>query len=132
MIFALRGNRLILVDKALHRRQEEGRPIRAALIGAGFIGRGIALQILSAVSGIRLSVYRQRRAEAGLRRMRKPEYRTPASCGTWPRSKDCIAAVPICRGRRWLLAAQAAPAMECDYRGDGQRRVRDRTLSFMP
>ncbi len=45
---------MIIVDKALQERGKEGRPVRVGLVGAGFMGRGIALQILSAMAGIRL------------------------------------------------------------------------------
>ncbi|MDP9491638.1 MAG: 3-hydroxyacyl-CoA dehydrogenase NAD-binding domain-containing protein [Actinomycetota bacterium] len=45
---------MIIVDRALEERAREGNPIRVAMVGAGFMGRGIALQILSAVPGMRL------------------------------------------------------------------------------
>src|SRR3546814_6968886 len=45
---------MILVDTALKARAAEGRPIRVGMIGAGFMGRGVALQIASAVPGMRL------------------------------------------------------------------------------
>lgn len=45
---------MIIVDTALKKREQEGRPIRVAMVGAGFMGRGIALQILSRVPGMRL------------------------------------------------------------------------------
>jgi predicted homoserine dehydrogenase-like protein len=45
---------MILADRALEERAKAANPIRVAMIGAGFMGRGIALQILSAVPGIRL------------------------------------------------------------------------------
>lgn len=45
---------MIIVDKALEKRHQEGNPIRVALAGAGFIGRGIALQMLTSVQGMRL------------------------------------------------------------------------------
>ena len=45
---------MIIVDKALQEREKEGRPVRVGLVGAGFMGRGIALQILSAMAGMRL------------------------------------------------------------------------------
>src|SRR4029453_13233034 len=41
-------------DTALERRRREGSPIKVAMVGAGFMGRGIALQILSSVPGMRL------------------------------------------------------------------------------
>jgi len=45
---------MIIVDKALEERQREGNPVRVAMLGAGYIGRGVALQILSAIAGMRL------------------------------------------------------------------------------
>ncbi len=46
---------MIIVDKALEKREAEGRPIRVALVGAGFMGRGVALQIFQAFNkGMRL------------------------------------------------------------------------------
>jgi predicted homoserine dehydrogenase-like protein len=45
---------VILVDRALEERAKAGDPIRVGMIGAGFMGRGIARQILTAVPGIRL------------------------------------------------------------------------------
>jgi predicted homoserine dehydrogenase-like protein len=46
---------VILVDTALRRRAEAGKPIRVAMSGAGYMGRGIALQILKAVPGLQLA-----------------------------------------------------------------------------
>lgn len=44
---------MIIVDTALEKRQQEGKPVRVALIGAGYMGRGIALQLIGMV-GMRL------------------------------------------------------------------------------
>jgi predicted homoserine dehydrogenase-like protein len=45
---------MIIVDKALEKREQEGNPIRVALVGAGYIGRGIVLQIEKYIAGMRL------------------------------------------------------------------------------
>ena len=45
---------MIIVDTALKRRLAEGNPVRVALVGAGYMGRGIALEILTAFPGLRL------------------------------------------------------------------------------
>jgi predicted homoserine dehydrogenase-like protein len=45
---------VILVDAALEQREREGRPVRVGMIGAGFMGRGIALQIAQATPGMEL------------------------------------------------------------------------------
>jgi predicted homoserine dehydrogenase-like protein len=45
---------MIMIDTALARRHAENNPIRVALVGAGFMGRGIALQICKYVQGMEL------------------------------------------------------------------------------
>lgn len=45
---------MILVDTALEKREKEGKPIRVGLIGAGYMGRGIALQFLTPLVGMKL------------------------------------------------------------------------------
>lgn len=45
---------MILVDTALAKREAEGRPLRVALVGAGYMGRGIAMHFLEGVRGMRL------------------------------------------------------------------------------
>lgn len=45
---------MMIIDKALQRRADEGKPIRVAMVGAGFMGRGITLQIVTAVQGMEL------------------------------------------------------------------------------
>jgi predicted homoserine dehydrogenase-like protein len=45
---------MIILDTALRRREAEGRPIRVGMIGAGFMGRGLANQIVNSVPGMLL------------------------------------------------------------------------------
>lgn len=45
---------MIIVDKALQARAEAGNPIKVGMIGAGFMGRGIANQIINSVPGMEL------------------------------------------------------------------------------
>ena len=45
---------MIIVDRALEQREKDADPIRVGLVGAGFMGRGIALQILTATPGMEL------------------------------------------------------------------------------
>src|SRR5690554_464897 len=49
-----RGETMLIVDKALERRASEGRPIKVGMIGAGFMGSGIARQIVRYVPGMEL------------------------------------------------------------------------------
>lgn len=55
---------MIIVDTALRRREEEGRPIKVGMVGAGFQGRGIALQIARSTPGMRLCAIACRRIES--------------------------------------------------------------------
>ena len=72
---------MIIVDTALQKREHDNNPIRAAMVGAGFMGRGIALQIETAAPGIRLVAISNRHidgarrayAEAGVADVREVE-----------------------------------------------------------
>lgn len=72
---------MIIVDKALEKRQREGNPIRVAMVGAGFMGRGIALQISTATQGMKLVAISNRHldgakraySEAGIKEVRVVE-----------------------------------------------------------
>jgi predicted homoserine dehydrogenase-like protein len=46
---------MIIVDRALQAREEEGRPIRVGMIGAGFMARGLSNQIVNSIPGMRLA-----------------------------------------------------------------------------
>lgn len=54
---------MILIDTALARREAEGRPIRVGMIGAGFMARGVALQIIQYTQGMRLVAIANRTIE---------------------------------------------------------------------
>jgi predicted homoserine dehydrogenase-like protein len=54
---------MIIVDKALSKREQAGNPIKVAMIGAGFMGRGIAIQLLTAARGVRLAAIANRHIE---------------------------------------------------------------------
>ena len=58
---------MIIVDKALEKRQHENNPIRVAMIGAGFMGRGVALQILNFVQGMELVAISNRHLDGAKR-----------------------------------------------------------------
>ena len=54
---------MIIVDTALEKREKEKKPIRVGMIGAGFMARGIALQILGSTKGMRLVAIANRNSE---------------------------------------------------------------------
>ena len=58
---------MIIIDKALEKRQQQNNPIRVAMIGAGFMGRGVALQILNFVEGMELVAISNRHLDGAKR-----------------------------------------------------------------
>ncbi len=57
---------MILVDNALRAREEQGRPIRVGMIGAGFMGQGLTNQIVNSVPGMRMAAIFNRTPERAL------------------------------------------------------------------
>jgi predicted homoserine dehydrogenase-like protein len=45
---------VIIVDSALQQRERDGNPVRVGMIGAGYMGRGLARTIVNATPGMRL------------------------------------------------------------------------------
>lgn len=43
---------MIIVDTALKKREQEGNPVKVGVVGAGYMGRGLVLQILTAIPGM--------------------------------------------------------------------------------
>jgi predicted homoserine dehydrogenase-like protein len=58
---------MLIIDTALRRREEENRPIRVGMIGSGFMGRGLANQIVNSVPGMRLVAIANRTLANGRR-----------------------------------------------------------------
>lgn len=82
---------MIIVDTALRRREEEGRPIRVGMIGAGFQGRAIALQIVRSTPGMRLCAIACRRIESA-RAAFEMAGLTATACDSRPALENAIAA----------------------------------------
>lgn len=62
---------MIIIDNALEAREAAGKPIRVGMIGAGFMGRGVANQIIHSVPGMNLVAVSNRRPEGALRAYRE-------------------------------------------------------------
>ncbi len=68
---------MIIVDRALQQRAREGRPVRVGMVGAGFMGRGVAARVqatpgmeLVAISNRRLAGAERAYREAGVSEVR--------------------------------------------------------------
>lgn len=62
---------MMLVDTALQRRAAEGRPIRVGVVGAGFMARGVVLQVALSVPGMRIAAVANRTLENARRAYRE-------------------------------------------------------------
>ena len=51
---------MIIVDTALAKREAEGNPVQVAVIGAGYIGQGLTLQVEQYIEGMRLAAISNR------------------------------------------------------------------------
>ena len=85
------------VDIALQRREDEGRPIRVAMIGAGATGRAIALQLGTPVPGIRLAGIANRTTAHAERALRE------AGITEWSTAKNAPAVADSVRRGKTVL-----------------------------
>ncbi|QOV22700.1 NAD(P)H-dependent oxidoreductase [Anabaenopsis elenkinii] len=58
---------MIIIDRALQARAAAGNPVKVGMIGAGFMGRGIANQIINSVPGMELVAVFSRQVDAAKR-----------------------------------------------------------------
>lgn len=62
---------MILIDTALQQRAAEGRPVRVGIVGAGFMARGVVLQVALSVPGMRVAAVANRTLENARRAFRE-------------------------------------------------------------
>src|SRR5208282_4501754 len=46
---------MVIVDTALEKKEKEGNPVRVGIVGCGYMGRAVALQLLKPSVGMRLA-----------------------------------------------------------------------------
>ena len=82
---------MIIVDAALEKRHQEGNPIRVAMVGAGYMGRGIALQIVMATKGMKLVAISNRTLSQAERAYRQAGVESVRVVETVAQLEDAIA-----------------------------------------
>lgn len=112
---------MILIDRALEKRQAEDRPIRVGMIGAGFMGRGIALQVLQSTVGMRLVAIANRHLESAERAYREAgaddvqavetllELESAIHCGRYAITDDALL---LCRATNVDVVIEVTGAVE--------------------
>lgn len=81
---------MIIVDSALRKRAEQGNPIRVGMVGAGFMGRGVALNILNHVPGMDIVAISNRHIEGAERAYREAGVNDAARVSTVSALEDQI------------------------------------------
>jgi predicted homoserine dehydrogenase-like protein len=96
---------MILVDNALKAREAEGRPIRVAMIGAGFMGQGLTNQITNSVAGMKVVAAYNRRIERAIHNFQYSGLDDVAVAATQDQVEDAIrAGKPVVTEDAFLLA----------------------------
>jgi len=83
---------MIIVDTALDKREREGRPVRVAIVGLGYMGRGIARQFLRPVPGMRLVAAFNRNPVEAERAFREAGAPVPTRCNSASQLGQSLAA----------------------------------------
>jgi len=99
---------MIIVDRALQSRAEAGNPIKVGMIGAGFMGRGIANQIFNSVPGMELVAIFNRSVDGAKRAYTEAGIKDVREVTTVDELEDSIAQGKYAVTEDALLLCQAA------------------------
>ena len=95
---------MIIVDRALERLEEEGKPLRVGMVGAGFMARGIALQLCQATPGMELVAIANRHVEGAVRAYEEAGVENPRVVETSSELEKAIAdGIPAVTGNALAL-----------------------------
>lgn len=81
---------MVVVDAELDKREREGRPIRIGMVGAGYVGRGIAAQLFTPVRGMRLSAVSNRTVSRARQLFTDLGTGTPLTAGSLGQLEDAV------------------------------------------
>ena len=98
---------MILVDSALKKREADNNPIRVAMVGAGFMGRGIALQMLNAVPGMELVAIYNRSIDGAMRAYKEAGCDNPVEVNSLTELEDAISKGKYAITQNEMLVCQA-------------------------
>jgi predicted homoserine dehydrogenase-like protein len=82
---------VIIVDTALEKRHADGNPVRVAMTGAGYMGRGIAMQIVGKMRGMRLVAIANRTLQGAELAYRQAGITDPVRVGSVAELENAIA-----------------------------------------
>jgi predicted homoserine dehydrogenase-like protein len=100
---------VIIVDTALARREREGNPVRVGLVGAGYMGRGIAFQFVTGMPGMRLAAIANRTVAEAERAYRQAGAEDVRTCTSTDALADAV--------RENVYAVTSDPLALCEIDG---------------
>jgi len=87
---------MIIVDTALKKRHDANNPIRVGIVGAGFMSRGVVLQIESAIKGMTVSAVSNRTIAEAERTYREANRQDIVVAETSAQIEDAISTGKAC------------------------------------
>jgi predicted homoserine dehydrogenase-like protein len=112
---------MIIVDRALEERAAAGRPVRMAMVGCGFMGRGLVNQVVNSTQGMAVVAVATRRPETARRAFAEAgvtdvvEVDTPAAAdAAIAAGRHVVAADPtvVCRAETVEAMVEVTGAVE--------------------
>ena len=98
---------MIIVDRALQAREEQGKPIRVGMIGAGFMARGLANQIVNSIRGMRMAAIYNRHPQKAFDAYRYAGIEDVASAGTQAALDDAIQQGRAVVAHEWMAICRS-------------------------
>src|SRR6266436_6459247 len=81
---------MIIVDKALQARAEQGNPIKVAILGAGFMAQGLTNQIVNSVPGMSMVAIYSRKPQKAIHLLNYSGLENPIEAVTQTQLDDAI------------------------------------------
>ena len=81
---------MIIVDKALEARAEQGKPIKVAILGGGFMAQGLTNQIVNSVPAMRMVAIYSRKPQKAMHVLNYSGLENPIEAITQTQLDDAI------------------------------------------
>jgi predicted homoserine dehydrogenase-like protein len=81
---------MVIVDKALEARAEQGKPIKVAILGGGFMAQGLTNQIVNSVPAMRMVAIYSRKPQKALHSLNYSGLENPIEAVTQTQLDDAI------------------------------------------
>jgi predicted homoserine dehydrogenase-like protein len=83
---------MVIIDKALEARAEQGKPIKVAILGSGFMAQGLTNQIVNSVPAMRMAAIYSRKQQKALHVLNYSGLENPVEAVTQNQLDDAIRA----------------------------------------